>query len=377
MDIVPPDAKGAAFTLGETQVLVDCAYAAGSGRAKEAAVEILDQLQRVVHQDAGALLAWDPLAGKHMVLGNSAYDEATLVGLGERYVQTEPHRRMLEQHRPLRITDLPYDYRATELFQEVLRPAGFADGMTSCLFAVDGGYAGMLHMSAGSRTAFASRHVQMISALTSSLGQLCNLRRLRSAPLLAGEFARASLLDHTGKARCVDEYEPASCVEDPDFSRFAERLLNYPSRAVSGVWPSHPSWLALTIEHVQDPLFEGQTALLVIESPWEAPYGLSARELDVLNGLAQGASNQRIASERSISVRTVTTHVERILVKLGQESRAGAAAKAAREGFLRLDLMATLSVSPVRGRENEERDHETFLSRGVMHDRAIPLLHDA
>lgn len=147
-------------------------------------------------------------------------------------------------------------------------------------------------------------------------------------------------------SRCVDQYEPVSCLEDPDFSRFAERRLNYPSRAVSGVWPHIQVWLALTIEHVQDPLFEGHPALLVIESPWEAPSGLSIRQLDVLNGLAQGASNRRIASERSISVRTVTTHVERILVKLGQESPAGAAAKATREGFLRLDLMATLPVSP-------------------------------
>ena len=346
VDIVHSDVQGATFTLGEAQVLVDCAYVAGSGRARAAAIEILAQLERVVHQDAAALLAWDPLAGKHIVLGNSAYDEATLDGLGERYVQTDPHRRMLEQRRPLRITDLPYDYRKTDLYQEVLRPAGFADGMSSCLFAVDGGYAGMLHLSAGSRTAFAARHVHMISALTATLGQLCNLRRLRPSPLLAGEFSRASLLDHTGKARSVDQYEPASCLEDPDFSRFAERLLNYPSRAVSGVWPSHPNWLAVTIEPVQDPLFEDRTALLVIESPWVAPYELSGRELDVLNGLAQGASNQRIASERSISVRTVTTHVERILVKLGQESRAGAAAKATREGFLRLDLMATLPVSP-------------------------------
>ena len=84
------------------------------------------------------------------------------------------------------------------------------------------------------------------------------------------------------------------------------------------------------MEHVQDLPFEGHPPLLVIKSPWEAPYGLSARELHVLNGLAQRASNQRIASERLISVRTVTTHVERILVKLGQEARAGAAAKATR-----------------------------------------------
>ncbi len=76
---------------------------------------------------------------------------------------------------------------------------------------------------------------------------------------------------------------------------------------------------------------------MVVETAWSAPYGLSAREIDVLNGMAAGASNQRIASERAISVRTVTTHVERILAKLQQESRAGAAARASREGLLRLD----------------------------------------
>jgi len=345
IDSVPSDAASGTFTIGETRVLVDCAYFAGSGLVREAANEILAQLQNVMHQDAAALLAWDPLAGKHVVLGNSAYDAATLIGLGEPYAQTEPHQRMLEQHRPLRITDLPYDYRQTKLYQEILRPAGFGDGMSSCLFAGDGGYAGMLHMSAESRTAFASRHVQLLSALTPSLGQLCNLRGLRAALLPADELSRASLVDHTGRPRHLDHYEAAICVEDPDFCRFAERLLRTPSCALSGIWPSHGSWLALRVERVQDPLFEHSAALLVIESPWEAPYGLSARELDVLNGLARGASNQRIASERSISVRTVTTHVERILLKLEQESRAGAAAKATREGLLRLDLMPAAPAS--------------------------------
>ena len=115
VDMVPSHAASGTFTLGETQVLVDCAYFAGSGQVREAANEILALLQSVVHQDAAALLAWDPLAGKHVVLGNSAYDVATLIGLGEPYAQTEPHQRMLEQHRPLRMADLPYDYRQTKL----------------------------------------------------------------------------------------------------------------------------------------------------------------------------------------------------------------------------------------------------------------------
>jgi DNA-binding CsgD family transcriptional regulator len=345
VDSVRSDAASDTFTLGETRVLVDCAYAAGASRAKDAATEILAQLHSVVHQDAAALFAWDPLAGEHVVLGNSAYDAATLVGLGEPYAQTEPHRRMLAQHQPLRITDLPYDYRQTKLYQEILRPAGFGDGMSSCLFAGDGGYAGMLHMSAESQTAFVSKHVQLISALTASLGQLCNLRRFRSALLPADERSRASLIDHTGRPRSVAHYEPATCVEDADFGRFAERFLRTATCALSGIWPSHGSFLRIRAERVQDPLFDQSAALLVIESPWQAPYGLSPRELDVLNGLAHGASNQRIASERSISARTVTTHVERILVKLEQESRAGAAAKATREGLLRLDLMPTAPAS--------------------------------
>lgn len=320
-------------------MLVDCAYVAGSGRAHEAVVEIFAQLQRVVHQDAAALMAWDPLAGEHIVLGSSTYEPATLTGLAEPYVKTDPYQRMLTTQRPLRISDLPYDYRKTELYQEVLRPAGFGDGMSTCIFAPDGAYAGLLHMSAESPTAFAARHVHMIGALTASLGQLCSLRRLRSALLPSDEGSRASLVDHMGRPRLIDEYEPATCVEDPDFGTLVGRLLGTHSRVLFGVWPVRGSWVSLRVERVQDPLFEHSVALLVIESPLQPSYGLTARELDVLNGLAQGASNQRIASERSISVRTVTTHVERILVKLGQESRAGAAAKAAQEGLLRLDLV--------------------------------------
>ena len=342
---VPTADADEAFTLAEARVLVDCAYVAGSGRANEAVIEIFAQLQQVVHQDAAALLAWDPLAGEHVVLGSATYKPPTLTGLGEPYANTDPYQRMLTTRRPLRISDLPYDYRRTTLYQEVLRPAGFGDGMSTCLFAADGAYAGMLHMSAESYTAFTARHVHMIGVLTASLGQLCSMRRLRSPLLPADEGARASLVDHTGRPRVIDQYEPATCLQDPDFGRFVERLLRTRLRMLFGVWPVHESWVSLKVERVQDPLFERSAALLVTESPWQAAYGLSARELDVLNGLAQGASNQRIASERSISVRTVTTHVERILVKLGQESRAGAAAKAAREGLLRLDLVPTAPVS--------------------------------
>jgi DNA-binding CsgD family transcriptional regulator/tetratricopeptide (TPR) repeat protein len=56
------------------------------------------------------------------------------------------------------------------------------------------------------------------------------------------------------------------------------------------------------------------------------PYGLTAREMDVLRLLATGRSTQDIAETLSVSPRTVTTHIGNILTKLGVSSRAAAVA---------------------------------------------------
>ena len=61
---------------------------------------------------------------------------------------------------------------------------------------------------------------------------------------------------------------------------------------------------------------------------------LSAREADVLRLVASGLSNREIASSLVLSQHTVHRHVANILRKLGQSSRAGAAAQATRAGFI-------------------------------------------
>ena len=58
--------------------------------------------------------------------------------------------------------------------------------------------------------------------------------------------------------------------------------------------------------------------------------GVSEREAEVLDWLAQGKSNADIALILKLSPRTVTKHVEQIFVKLGVENRTAAAAKAIR-----------------------------------------------
>jgi DNA-binding NarL/FixJ family response regulator len=61
---------------------------------------------------------------------------------------------------------------------------------------------------------------------------------------------------------------------------------------------------------------------------------LSKRELEVLHLIAEGKSNQEIAAALFISQHTVANHVASILNKLGLDSRAAAAAWAARGGLI-------------------------------------------
>ena len=63
---------------------------------------------------------------------------------------------------------------------------------------------------------------------------------------------------------------------------------------------------------------------------------LSERELEVLNLIAEGQSNKRIAHSLGISEHTVKTHVASIFVKLGAGSRTEAVSHAIRRGLVML-----------------------------------------
>jgi NarL family two-component system response regulator LiaR len=67
------------------------------------------------------------------------------------------------------------------------------------------------------------------------------------------------------------------------------------------------------------------------------PEPLTEREVEVLQVVAKGKSNQEIAAELMISEATVRTHVSNILGKLHLASRTQAALYALREGLASLD----------------------------------------
>lgn len=81
---------------------------------------------------------------------------------------------------------------------------------------------------------------------------------------------------------------------------------------------------------------------------------ISERELDVLNCLAEGASNREIADRLSISHNTVKVHVRNIFTKLGVSSRTEATTVALQQGMLSIPGLETAGMQDTTVGANEE-----------------------
>jgi DNA-binding NarL/FixJ family response regulator len=96
------------------------------------------------------------------------------------------------------------------------------------------------------------------------------------------------------------------------------------------VKPFHPEELLARVRRL---LPRAETAERPVVVPVTPDYELTAREKEVLKMLASGLDQRQIARELVISEKTVETHIQRVLSKLGVHSRAQAVAAAHREGL--------------------------------------------
>ena len=91
---------------------------------------------------------------------------------------------------------------------------------------------------------------------------------------------------------------------------------------------------------------ELQRLLLERESRPRPLEPLTARELEVLQCLAEGASTSQASEQLGISSATLRAHVQAILRKLGAHSRLEAVAEAARLGVITLDAWTREKAAP-------------------------------
>jgi DNA-binding NarL/FixJ family response regulator len=85
-----------------------------------------------------------------------------------------------------------------------------------------------------------------------------------------------------------------------------------------------------------DPAFDGP--ICIDPLPGElgaAPGGLTPREIQILQLVAEGLSNRSIGEQLHIATSTARDHVRDILRRLGVKSRAAAAVEGLRQGYCR------------------------------------------
>jgi branched-chain amino acid transport system substrate-binding protein len=123
----------------------------------------------------------------------------------------------------------------------------------------------------------------------------------------------------------------------PDLAAYPVALLRSDLRRALFFWREGDGvWRRVRIERSSSA--DGAESAHVTVSDEPLPHGLTGRELDVLTLIGGGLSNKEIAGRLGTSVRTVATHVEHVLTKLSQRSRAGACAVAVEQGLMRLPI---------------------------------------
>jgi predicted ATPase/DNA-binding CsgD family transcriptional regulator len=215
--------------------------------------------------------------------------------------------------------------RASSLFEEALaigRRLKFRDGVADALIGL-----GDVALAKGDRSTAAARYREGLDNYVLAgerLPQAGVLERCGALCVLEREFAMAARL--FGAAEAGAELSSASIPPRTDTQherdlRIVRATLGEPSFAIC-MDEGH----ALGLERGA-PLAMQCCERLARAAPQPAlSFGavLSDREQHVLRLLARGYTNRQIADELVIGVRTVDTHVERVLRKLGVHNRAQA-----------------------------------------------------
>jgi DNA-binding CsgD family transcriptional regulator len=299
--------------------------APGNGLAAAA----LAELSGVLPYDCAALARWDPVARRHRTVAAVGYPVEV-----QRFLDGAMHADPLfaEVHRgrrPVRVRDIPGPRRRGRVFDDVIGPLGFRDGLTQCLFAADGRYLGMVNAST-----LDARHpdddaVALLDLLADDLAGLLD-------PLPPPAPATAALAAGAAEGLFVTAAgaAPLSAGARADLAGPRSPLRPLLDAALAGAPVPAAVLVVLHGDLLAVGLEPRPGGVVVLHRPTAAPHGLTPRELDVLAALARGGTNGGIAAALRITPRTVATHVEHVLAKTGLPNRAAAARLAAGLGLL-------------------------------------------
>ena len=301
----------------------------GPGEARRAET-VLAALESLLSCSAAAVERWDPVRNVHETLASAGYVDEALVAMESAFHEDPLFPVVRDRGRPLRVCDIHPADRRGPMFDRVIVPLRFTDGVSVCLSA-GGRYVGSLHASTV-RDGVDDESVALLRLLSADLACLLDPLGGLSVATPGADGEALAWAPGTGRCRSLT---PAARPELLATGSPLAALLAPSS------WPSRLGRHLLVLRGTELLAVEARPAgrwVVVEHRPVPAPAGLSLRELEVLCVLAEGATNRMAARQLGVTERTVATHVEHLLTKLGTGNRAGAAAFAVAAGLVRVPV---------------------------------------
>ncbi|MGW5051603.1 response regulator transcription factor [Actinokineospora sp. NPDC004072] len=277
---------------------------------------------------ATQITGWDPVQRRFRVLAEEGYNRRISTELAYELPRTRWGGQLFDSPRPLLMDDMPHNFRDSPHYQEQLRPAGLEDGLSAALRSSAGSVVGVLHMNAAVRHAFDESTRLFIAEVGAAIARRVNPLHCPAidawfGPEWTASWVLPSIAEIPGRDPAPIAGELLAVADA--FARVRADLLPF-------LWPGRDGWHRARLLRV----IKGEhTGVVLVCTPFANTLGLTARELDVATGLVAGLSNQAIAEMLVVSRRTVETYVERLLTKLGCQTRGETAGVAARAGFVR------------------------------------------
>ncbi|GAA2178578.1 hypothetical protein GCM10009847_09280 [Leucobacter tardus] len=152
----------------------------------------------------------------------------------------------------------------------------------------------------------------------------------------------------------VDALGAVVSIESGDIARVPSALMAVGGKIVDSgafgakfIWHPDGRTGRCIVQVTRANPFVDRGATAYVQGEWvdNLPFGLTDRELDVLTLLVLGISSAHIAQKLFLATRTVTTHIDRVMRKLGAQSRTAAATIAMDEGLVRVPFPHLLDDS--------------------------------
>jgi len=300
----------------------------------ERASVVLDELQNLIPFVAAEIFSIHPLTGEVSQLATQGYDVNVLENLhSARFFELMESLNLQKSGKPVRMKDLPGDPLDNWAVGDVLLPAGYNEGMTMCLKTSDGRVTGVINLSTET-----NEHPSDIAR--DAVAHLCTALANMADQTQSGRWIAMLVGSGTSAIGLTLDGDPISIPGLPEHALLQPGSALIPvahkSAAMntfgSFIWPEADDKMmrvrvlpCSTDNHLM-------SSVVCLDNANVGP--LSYRELEVLTLAANGLSNLEIGAALSISGRTVSTHIEHILDKLGAPNRAAAAARAIAEGLV-------------------------------------------